>query len=412
MKQPFRLPLLFAILFIAGAGIGCDRDSGSMESDAGLPAADAAPPKSDGGEPLADAAVGDDAWSHVGSFIQDLMEGAHIAGLAVAVTRPGKVVWMGAYGMANVEDNLPVTVHTPFMLASVSKTVTGAAVMHSWEEGLLSLDGEINSLLQFTVDNPQVDGEVIRVRHLVTHTSGIRDNWSNIPYFDGDSPHTLGAYLEGYLVEGGTWYHADNNYADNIPGTASEYGNIATALAGYVVEVVAETPFDDYCDTHIFDVLEMENTGWHLVDFDASSVAKPYDYVDGEYVSGGHYGYADYPDGQLRSSVSDMARFLAAISNQGLVGEDRVLSPETVAEMLSPQVPSVDSTQRVFWYSSNLAGRSVIGHNGSDKGVATQMGFSQETGIGVILLMNVSWEGAGDVADAILEMLFDTAEDL
>ena len=396
----------------------CAGDADDPNEDVGLPTSENEDRAFDGGEPTvdgghaADAGAGERAWDDVDAFIEDQMTSANIAGLAVAVTRPGEVVWTGAYGWANVEDNLAASVNTPFMLASVSKTVTGVAMMHVWEEGILTLDAEINSLLPFTVDNPQVEDEIIQVRHLVGHTSGIRDNWGNMPYFDGDSPHALGDYLEGYLVEGGDWYHADNNFSDHLPGVAFEYGNIATALAGYVVEVATETPFDEYCDTHIFDVLGMENTGWHLADFDPSEVAMPYQYTGGEYVTDGHYGYADYPDGQLRSSISDMARFLAAVSNEGVLGDDRVLSSDTVSEMLSPPVPTVDAGQYVFWYSGTMAGRSVIGHNGSDQGVATQMGFSPETGIGVILLMNVSWNGVGDAADAIIEILFETAEGL
>ena len=279
------------------------------------------------------------------------MADAHIVGLAVAVTRPGEVVWTGAYGLANVNSALPVTVDTPFMLASVSKTVTGVAVMHASEENTLSLEQDINALLPFTVDNPRVDDETIQLRHLVTHTSGIQDNWNNMPYSDGDSPHALGAYLEGYLVEGGTWYNANNNYYNYKPGTDLNYGNIATALAGYVVESATNTPFDDYCDTHVFDVLGMDNTGWHLEDFDPTTVAMPYEYTGSDFVEYGHYGYADYPDGQLRSSISDIARFLATLSNDGAIGEDRILLPETVVDMLTPQVPTVSDSQYVFWYS-------------------------------------------------------------
>ena len=351
-----------------------------------------------------------DPWASVAQFIEEQKALTNIPGLAVAVTRPGEVVWVGGFGLANIEANLPVTVDTPFMLASVSKTLTAAAVMRAQEDGVLSLDDEINTLLPFVVDNPQVEDEVIQIRHLVSHTSGIRDNWSQMPYADGDSLFALGEYLEGYLVEGGEWFNADDNFYANMPGTVNEYGNIATALAGFVVESAAETPFDDYCDEHIFEVLSMENTGWHLADFDSASVAMPYRYENGEHVAAGHYGYADYPDGQLRSSVSDLARFLAAVSNQGQLGDAQILSSQSVAEMFSPQFSNVDSGQFVFWYESTVAGRTVFGHGGSDDGVATQMVYSPESGIGVITVFNTDWETAGAAPDAIVNALFERAE--
>jgi CubicO group peptidase (beta-lactamase class C family) len=380
-------------------------DSASLEADEGVaPEEDVA---------AQDSGSTEDVWAEVEGLIEEQRAEAKIPGLAVAVTRKGEVLWTRAYGQANVEDGTPVTVDTPFMLASVSKTVTAVAVMHAWEEAALSLDDEINSVLPFAVDNPRVEGEVILLRHLVSHTSGIRDNWGQMPYADGDSPHALGDYVEGYLVEGGAWYHATNNFFTYMPGTSKDYGNVATALAGFLVEVATETPFDDYCDVHIFDVLGMENTGWHLSDFDPAVVAMPYDYVNGAFEAQGHYGYADYPDGQLRSSISDMARFLAAVSNNGQLGDAQVLKPETVNEMFTAPVPSVDEGQRVFWYSSTTVGRAVLGHNGGDIGVATQMDFAPDTGIGVIILMNTSWtDSVGSAVEEIQSLLFERAESL
>ena len=354
----------------------------------------------------------EDPWVSVALLIEEERANANIPGLAVAVTRPGEVVWTGAFGLANRETNLLVRVDTPFMLASVSKTVTAVAVMHAAQEDRLSLDEEINAHLPFNVDNPQVDDEVILIRHLVSHTSGIRDNWSQIPYFDGDSPHPLRGYLEGYLIEGGQWYDADQNFFANMPGTANIYGNVATALAGFVLEAATGSSFDDYCDEHVFAPLSMDNTGWHLADFDPAIVAMPYEYVNGRHQAVGHYGYPDYPDGQLRSSVADMSRLLAAISNQGQLGEAVVLSPQSTQEMLTAQFPSVDSTQFVFWHEFISAGRMVIGHGGSDRGVATRMVFSSDSGIGIIILLNTDWDTAGEAPETILEALFAQAEEI
>ena len=139
----------------------------------------------------------------------------------------------------------------------------------------------------------------------------------------------------------------------------------------------------------------------------------PYAYTGGEHVAYGHYGYADYPDGQLRSSIADLSRFLAAISNGGAIGQDRILQPQTVDALLSPPVPAVDDGQFVFWYRSDVAGRSVVGHNGGDLGVATNMVFSPETGIGVIVLMNADWDTpVWEASDEIMALLFDHAESI
>jgi len=350
-------------------------------------------------------------WSEVDAYIEGEMEDAHIPGLAAAVTRPGEVVWTGAYGWAHVADEVPVTADTPFMLASVSKTVTGTAVMQLREDGVLDLDTAIDDLLPFAVDNPRTDGEVITVRHLVSHTSAIADNWANMPYADGDSPIALGEFLEGYLVAGGQWYDANANFYGYMPGEVYNYGNVATALAGYLPESTTGVPLDDQCDADLFAPLGMDDTGWHLADFDAADVAMPYAWAAGHYEPYGHYGYPDYPDGQLRASVRDLAAFLAAVSGGGELDGVRILEEATVDEMLSPQVPDVDTSQFVFWYQTSIGDRTVVGHNGGDAGVATEMYFSPDSGIGVIVLMNVDWTFLNTpVVVAIEELLFETAE--
>ena len=78
--------------------------------------------------------------------------------------------------------------------------------------------------------------------------------------------------------------------------------------------------------------------------------------------------------------------------------------------MFSPQFSNVDSGQFVFWYESTVAGRTVFGHGGSDDGVATQMVYSPESGIGVITVFNTDWETAGAAPDAIVNALFERAE--
>lgn len=359
------------------------------------------PPQNDVVEPTID------------SLIEGKMDEAHIPGLAAAVIMDGAVYWTGAYGWAHVEDERPVTTDTPFMLASISKTITAVALMQVIEDGLVTLDDNINTHLPFTVDNPRVESETIVVRHLATHTSGIQDEWDNIPYGPGDSSIALGVFLEDYLVPGGDYYHATDNFYAWQPGTDLEYCNVATALAGFLVETVASTGFDDHCDAEIFTPLGMMNTGWHLADFDPNDVAMPYEWDRGDYEPYGQYGFPDYPDGQLRASVNDLARFLVTIMNGGEFGGVRILSEASVNVMLTPQVPTVDNTQFIYWYSEEIGGRTVIGHNGGDDGVATDMFYDPSTGIGVIVLMNTDWTPAVErVAPEIEDSLFDWAESL
>jgi CubicO group peptidase (beta-lactamase class C family) len=415
MKHRHRSSWLLLLLSALLINLACSSDGTTSNPDSHV-GSDAGADAIDGTDQSgADAIDGtyQSVWIGVDDFINEQMATAQIAGLAVGVVSGGEVVFTGSYGLANIEQNRPVTGDTPFMLASVSKTVTATALMQTVEKGQIDLNQEVGTYVTFEVDNPRVDGESIIMMHLATHTSGIKDNWDNIPYGEGDSNIGLGEFVEGYIVPGGDWYDALDNFHPWAPGTEYDYGNVATALAGYVIEVVAETPFDDFCETHIFKPLGMSNTGWHLADFDPDDVAMPYKWSGGEFAAYGHYGYPDYPDGQLRSSVSDLSRFLIAIMQGGVLDGTRILEQATIETMLTPQVPAIAPTQMVYWYQTEIDGRTVIGHNGGDDGVATEMFFDPELRIGVILLMNVDRTTVVEDAAAKIEvLLFERAAEL
>ncbi len=410
MLDPRLLLALAALTLLGPLLLGCpdvddDDTTGSADDDDTTGSAD--------DDDSSSADDDDDPWADASTFIEDQMAATNIPGMAVAVTAPGEVLWSAGFGLADVDDGLAVTPDTPFMLASVSKTVTATALMQLWEDGVWTLDDPVNDLLPFVVDNPRVEGETILVRHLVTHSSTIKDNWNNMPYSDGDSPHALGDFLEGYLVPGGTWYHETLNFYDAVPGEQYRYGNVATALAGHLPETTTGTPLDDHCDALLFAPLGMDHTGWHLADFDPADVAMPHGFDGSDYFEYGHYGYPDYPDGQLRTSASDLGRFLAAISAGGEIDGTRVLDSATVDQMLTAPLPDLDTGQFVFWYETSIGGRSVVGHNGGDQGVGAEMYFEPTTGLGVVVLMNVDWRNANEAAVSdIEELLLDTAAGL
>lgn len=333
-------------------------------------------------------------------FITERMSEARVPGLSAAIIVDGEIRAAGAWGLANVEEDRAVSTETLFNLASVSKTVTGVAVMMAVEDGDLDLDADVNDILPFQVDHPS-SNDPITLRMLLTHTSGISDNWDVLEelYVDGDSPIALGDFLEDYLSEGGAYYDADWNFWGD-PGEIYDYSNVAVSLAGYLVEAATGTPFDTFCERRIFEPLGMDETGWHLADIDEDNLAMPYAWSDGDWEPYGFYGYPDYPDGGLRSSAPQMARFLAAIAEGGTYDGERLLAEATVDDMLSPQVTELDETQGLIWYSWELGRDTVWGHNGADDGVSTEILFRESDGAGVVILTN----GQGEPFEPIEEI--------
>ena len=392
-------------------------------------------------------------------FIESTMSTNSIPGISIAVVKEGSLVWNKNFGYANINDSILVDDDIMFSLASVSKTVTATALMQLWEQGYFLLDDSINDYLPFNVVHPDHPFTSITFKMLLTHTSGIKDRWSVMTYYDGDPLLELGYFLEEYLVQGGEFYSQNACYTNFEPGTSSDYSNIGAALIGFLVESISGQPFNEYCNENIFGPLEMENAAWFLSELDIEQVAVPYrliggngdncyeigcgiydnsnpcfcDYeciefgdccsdfeeVCGEDGSGNpdgtivlseynHYGYADYPSGQLRCSAKDLSKFMSAYMNGGAYNGVHILESETIEYMKEIPFPDIDEKQGLMWYYKNQNNRLLFGHNGGDLGTTTEMFISFSNDIGVIVLSNFSnYFSVVSIESAV----FDFAED-
>ena len=337
------------------------------------------------------------------SIIQAEMATRHIPGVATCAIKNGQIVWSAGHGWANIEDSVEVADTTLFMLASISKTITAAAVMQLWEHDSFDLDDDINEYLPFVVRNPFHPDSIITFRHLLTHTSSINDNWSVMFYFPGDSPIPLGQYLADYLVPGGAYFDSSLSYNSWAPGMQMEYCNMAVALVGYLVEAIADS-FPVWCQDSIFEPLGMYETSWFLANLDTNNIAMPYHWQGIAYVPYGHFGYSDYPAGQLRTSSLELARFLIAFQQYGVIDTVRILDSATVELMTTVQYPQLNQHQGLIWYESFLNGRWIWGHSGGDQGVITRMGYCPAEGTAAIVLTNgESFSGCATIMDALFD---------
>jgi CubicO group peptidase (beta-lactamase class C family) len=241
--------------------------------------------------------------------IVSIMNRDVVAGLAACAVKEGVTVWCGGYGERDTDSGALAYPDTPFLLASVSNAVTGVAAMLAVGDGDLDLDADVNTRLPFTVTHPASPSRAITTRHLMSHVAGIRDDWDtlNAHYVEGDSPESLGGFLEGCLSVGGADYSADRNFRPEGVEGVYKYTNVGAALVGYMVEVTSGIAFDRFCEERIFEPLAM-NAGWHLADFDVEDVALPTRVVNEEFRTVPHFGFPDYPDGQLRADARSMAR--------------------------------------------------------------------------------------------------------
>jgi CubicO group peptidase (beta-lactamase class C family) len=342
----------------------------------------------------------------IDSFIAQHMDEAGIAGLGAAIIVDRKVVWAKSYGFADKDRAVPFTPDTVMNIGSISKTFTGVALMRAVQDGKLSLDEDINSYLPFKLINPhhQLANEKITLRHLATHTSGIVDRSSvyrDTYYFGGSTPQPLGDFLKSYFVPGGTHYSKDN-FLNARPGTQREYSNIGAGLAGYIVELAVGKKLSAYARERIFTPLRMTNTAWSLSEIDPAKHAKLYVVQSGLTIPIPFYELATYPDGGIRTSVSDLSKFFIALLDDGAYERTRILDKRWLEEMLRFQYTDANKPANVnlkeensglFWATKDRLNVMRIGHGGADPGVKTDMLASLSKDVGVIVFMNTSLSG-------------------
>ncbi|MDR6806913.1 CubicO group peptidase (beta-lactamase class C family) [Dyadobacter sp. BE34] len=330
------------------------------------------------------------------SLVTGKLKELHIPGLAAAKVENGNISWTRYYGYQDIARQIPVTDSTVFHIASISKTVTAAAIMQLEAKGYFKLDDDINRFLPFRVANPSFQSTPITFRQLLRHRSSIADNmdyllpfWEN-EYKGPDIP--LETFLRDYLSTTGKRYRADKNFVHAEPGSEFAYSNMGFALLGYLVQRIAKMPFDQYCKMHVFSPLAMRSTSWFLEPLQSDRLAVPYQYSDSldRYEKLPQGKYPDYPAGQLSCTVNDLARFLACWSNDGAYDGKRIIGAASV-QRLTPKDMSL-GFHTWFMYLLNTE-TPLYSHNGHGPGVSTYMLYDPFSKKGLIILMNGELSG-------------------
>jgi len=170
-------------------------------------------------------------------------------GAAVAVVKGDEVIFKKGYGMANLEYDIPITPSTIFHIASVSKQFTVYSVLLLEQKGDLSLDDDVRKYIPEVPDF----GHTITLRHLATHTSGMRDQWALL----GMAGWRLDDVITKEQIMKLVSQQKELNFE---PGEEYLYCNTGFTLLAEVVSRVSGRSFADFTDKYIFQPLEMKNT--------------------------------------------------------------------------------------------------------------------------------------------------------
>jgi CubicO group peptidase (beta-lactamase class C family) len=318
--------------------------------------------------------------------IKNEMNKYGIPGLSVGIIKNNKLVWDMGYGLAKKEEAVSATKDINYTMMSVCKTVLAVAVMQMVEKGKLNLDEDINTYLPFSIRHKDYPNIPITLRMLLSHTSGLASPDGNsglgdlYHYYSGDSAPRLSEWIPEYLLPDGSNYLPEI-WENTKPGETFKYSNIGTSLAAYIIELIEQLEYTEYCKEYIFIPLEMNNTSFWLSDIDISQVASMYDNSGNLTES---YSLKLYAVGGLKSSVEEFSHLIIMMMNEGIYNGNKVLEKSSVEEILTVQNEDISDICLV-WLQSK--GDTYL-HDGGEKGGSTMAEFKLESKVGFIILSN------------------------
>ena len=304
----------------------------------------------------------------------DARVGLGVPGLSVAVAAGESVVWAQGFGHADLEQSVPVRAETVFRIASISKPITATAVMQLVERGLVSIDDPIQRYVPGFPRKPQ--GE-IRLRHLLTHTSGIR-------HYRGDE-FGLNDYYPSLDRAMAVFKDDPLEFA---PGERYLYSTYGYNLLASVVEAASGKSFDDYLRANIFTPAGMTSTflerPQEVVRHRARQYVRgpaPFTWLNAPYVDLS----VKWAGGGIISTASDLLRFDLAL-NAG-----RLLRPDTQDRMYtSARLNSGAMTgYGLGWMVSQEGGRLTVAHSGGAMGGTTYLLRDPKAHVASVVLANL-----------------------
>jgi CubicO group peptidase (beta-lactamase class C family) len=329
------------------------------------------------------------------SYIARAISAWHVPGLGIAIVKNGHVVFMKGYGVREIGKPDRVDSETMFPIASVTKSMTAAALGMLKDDGKLEWDDKVQKFLpEFQLADPFATRE-LTIRDLLTHRAGLEYN--DIPWFYSKDPEREVIRKARFIP---------NAYSFR---SRTEYQSVMYAAAGPITATAAGMPWDQFITQRLFVPLHMSRTvalrsmvgkqgnmtSAHVLDHDTARVVATTDFDNIRAA------------GSIWSTASDMAKWMVFLLDSGQVDGKQLLQKATLAELLSPQSMISDGywdpsffplanetrphwlTYGLGWAQEDYAGRQVDFHIGNADGVSAIVGIIPDERLGVFIVDNV-----------------------
>ncbi|MBI1766883.1 MAG: beta-lactamase family protein [Bacteroidetes bacterium] len=330
--------------------------------------------------------VKNDLTLKVEQYLKPYVETNNFSG-TVLVAKKDEVLFHKAYGLANIELNVPNDLDTRYHIASVSKTFTAAAILILEQRSLLTTD---DLLIKFIADYPS--GDKITIHHLLTHTSGIT-NVNNLTEYSSASFHHQTPESLISLFK--------NKPLEFLPGEKYQYSNSNYNLLAFIIEKVSGKKYGDFLKENIFMPLKMTHTLHHD---DATQIIK--NAAEG-YAPDGNFGLQRAPfldwssktgNGSLVTTPADLLLWHRALFT------DRILTEKEKTKMFTKYADS-----GYGWYIGKKNERNCIYMNGRSPGFTSHLGLYPDDDVCVIVLSNNYVATANQIGLDLAGIIFNQA---
>ncbi|MFF2889378.1 serine hydrolase domain-containing protein [Paenibacillus sp. NPDC057967] len=326
------------------------------------------------------------------------MRDYHIPGLAVGVVKDGRIVFLKGYGKAD-DTGRDVAPETPFILGSVSKPITAAAIMQLSERGMLKLDEPVRTYLPWLQLDGLADSREVTVRDLLRQTSGLST-------YDG----RVILAAKGHTAEE-IMLRQGKPKLEGQPGERFRYSNLNYMLLGTIIEHVSGESYAAYIEKHIFKPLDMTDSYADPAAARENGLASGYQTVFGKLMeTEPSISPALVPAGYLAASVKDMTHFLLSQMNGGQYDDVTVLSAASTGLM---QRHESGFPYGMGWFTAP----ALISHGGDAEHYHSDVIMDLDSGWGIVVLMNTNdallttiyGSGYGDLSIRLLQAASDGA---
>ncbi|MGA8644446.1 MAG: serine hydrolase [Candidatus Binatus sp.] len=329
--------------------------------------------------------------------IADVLKRTHTPGCGFALVTKESLIFAGGVGKADLATNRDVTADTMFRIGSITKSFVALSILKLNEEGKVDLHAKVADVApEVKIVNRWDATDPIRIVNLLEHTAGFDDMLLAETYDMSGGPEVplLATFAKFPEPQVARWR----------PGTLQSYSNVDYGVAGYIIEKLTYQPCEDYIADNILRPLGMTHSDMRLTPDVRAALAQGY--RGNPPLPVPYYPILLRPAGEMKASANEMARFVRMMLNRGTLDGVKIVSPESITRMETPEtgLAARAGFKNGYGLGNYVTVRHAIvthGHNGGLDGFLSVYAYMPDQGLGYFMSINASSPALSQIENLI-----------